>query len=411
MKKIFLIFCIFLISLAKASLLQELDSGLNEYRSGDYNNAAKSFNLYIESNPSDSDGYFWLAKTYQKLNKPLGAKENFKRAYDLIKKEKNILKLDLDESSTLEDYFDMALAYFEAGNYAQADFYADLMLRIDSKSKSAYFIKAQIAKTKGDIASAKEYLTYAILFDNKLINTNLAKSLNITTLPEPKKEVYILNALSDYFKGDIISALNNYKKAYALDKKDVEIINSIVELYIKNNNLILASDFNSCALKLNPNSVNAHLNKAEIMRLQKNKKYEDELIKAYKINPNNKDVLITIANYYLKKGDYRSAKGYYKNLIDIDDKMYEAYFGYIYSLIELGEIEEASACFKKKMSAFKPKNGEKELLLAKICVDAKEYNQALDFLNEALKKEDSLYYRAEIERIKGLKKEQEQTNP
>lgn len=402
MKKIFLIFCASLFLSAQASLFQDINLGINEFYSNDYSTALKSFNAYVASNPNDADGYFWLAKTYQKLNNKLSANENFKKAYEITKKDRNIEKINFDFNSNLEDYFDMALAYFEAGNYIQADFYADLMLRLDSKSKSAYFIKAKIAQTKGDNDKAVEYLTRAILFDNKLLNTNLAKSLNIVSLPKPQKEVYQALALQAYFEGDINTALNNYKQARMLDNKDVEIINNIVDLYLKNNNLTLAKQNALQALKLDNNNFRAHLNQAKIYEITKDKKLENELLKAYKINPNNKEVLIHLANFYLKKEDYLLAKEYFKTLIDIDDNNYEAYFGYIFSLIELGEIEEASICFKKKMNTLRQKNGEAEFLLAKICIDAKEYPQALDFLKDALKKEDSLYYRAEIERVKTL---------
>lgn len=403
LKKIILIFSMLFLS-AQASLLQDISYGIKEFYLEDYSSALKSFISYAASNPNDPDGYFWLAKTYQKLNNEKSAKENFKKAYDLTKKERNIEKINFDASDNIEDYFDMALAYFEARNYSQADFYADLMLRLDSKSKSAYFIKAKIAKIQGDEAKAKEYLNYAILFDNKLLNTNLAKSLDITVLPEPKKEVYCALALESYFLGDLNGAINNYKSALKLDEKDVELINNLCDLYIKSNNLTLAQQYAKSALKLNSNNIRAQINQAKIYEITKNKKYEETLLKAYKINPNNKEVLIKLANFYLKKGDYLNAKEFFKTLIDIDENNYEGYFGYIYTLIELGYIEEASDCFKKKMSTLRQKNGEAEFLLAKICEDAKEYSDAINFLNEALKKEDSLFYRAEIERIKGLMK-------
>ena len=195
----------------------------------------------------------------------------------------------------------------------------------------------------------------AILLDNNLLDTNLAKSLNIYSIPEQKKEIYTYKAYEAYFRGDINTAINNLMFYSAVDDKNVDVLNFLCDLYIKNNNLLLK-----------------------------------------------------LGEYYLKKGNFSEAKKYYKTLITLDDNLYEAYFGYIYSLIELDEIEEASVCFKKKMPLLKQKNGENEFLLAKICINAKEYSDALDFLNEALKKDDNLIFRAEIERVNALIKKQEQ---
>lgn len=411
MKKLFLIIYIlsflflsegFFKNPCSASLLQDINTGINEYRSKDYESAKKSFSNYINSNPNDPDGYFWLAKTYDILKDKQRAKENFKRSYEILSKDRNIAKISFSDDSNIEDYFDMALAYFEAGNLKEADFYADLMLRVEAKSSSAYFVKAKIAQTQGNLEKATEYLNYALIYNNKLLDTNLAKSLNIVKLPPLQKEACNVLALEAYFRGDINLAIEYLKKYVRLDSNDIDSLNMLCDLYIKNNDLDSAQNIINTILKINPNSSLAYLNQAKIYELTKNKKLEEILLRGVKINPNNKDMLLKIANYYLKRADYENSKKYFETLTNIDDNLYEAYFGYIFSLIELGSIEEASECFKKKMIHLKQKNGEAELLLAKICIDALEYKEALEYLKEALKKEDNIYYRAEIERVKEL---------
>ena len=96
----------------------------------------------------------------------------------MIVKKRNIEKVffDLEKIANLEDYFDIAVTYFEAGNYDKSENYADLMLKIDPKSALAYFVKAKTAYTKGDEIKAKEY-------------SGVACAPSAKQLKEPRKRV------------------------------------------------------------------------------------------------------------------------------------------------------------------------------------------------------------------------------
>ena len=131
-----------------ASLLWDLNYGINLYQKGNLKLAKQYLIDYTKSNPNDENGYYWLAKTYSSLKYETNANEYFKKAYELIIKKKNIEKIDFEikDSTSAEDYFDMAAMYFEKGNLKEANTYADLMLKINPKSSSAYFVKAKIAR-------------------------------------------------------------------------------------------------------------------------------------------------------------------------------------------------------------------------------------------------------------------------
>ena len=207
-------FSFFALSQVSASLLWDINIGIDKFRKNDYKNALCFFQEYISSNPNDKNGYYWLAKTYWELKEPTKAKENFKKAYELTFEEKNIEKIDfnIENISTMEDYFDMAAMFFEDKNYSEAETYADMMLQINPKSPSAYFIKAKIALLEDREKEATDYLNQAILLNNKLIKTNLAKSLKITQIPDISQELYGNFALENYFSNDIGAAIKYFRK-------------------------------------------------------------------------------------------------------------------------------------------------------------------------------------------------------
>lgn len=395
-KKIILIFffLFFTINSARASLLWDINYGISEYRKNNFKVARDYFLNYIKSNPNNEEGYYWLAKTYWGLKDDKNANENFKKAHELTIKEKNIEKLEFnyDTSSNLEDYFDMAAAYFETGNLKDAVFYADMMLKINPKSPSAYFIKAKIAQINGENDKAVEYINKAIIFNNKLIKTNLAKSLNVTKLPEMTLEMYEIFALEAYFSPDTTSAIRYCRKYLEINPSNTDMTNMLIDLYIKNNEFSLAQNLIDSALNENGNNIQTILHQAKLYNLKNDERYENTLLNAFKINPNNAQVLLILGNYYLKNEDYDNAKKYFEILVNVNDSLYEGYFGYIYSLIETHEVESAMNLIRKFIS-FNPDSSEGYFLLAKICEKQGNYKDSYDYLTQAIERaKNSQYY-------------------
>ena len=123
-KKLFTIFFFlcFTLNICEASMLWDINYGIEQYRKKNIKIAQDYFIDYIKSNPNDKDGYYWLAKIYFDLKDSKNTNKNFKKAYDLTLKEKNIKKINfnIDTSSNIEDYFDMAAMYFEANNLKES---------------------------------------------------------------------------------------------------------------------------------------------------------------------------------------------------------------------------------------------------------------------------------------------------
>ncbi len=388
---------------AWGSLFYDLNTGVELFYKNKFQESLTYFINYTNSNPSDKDGYFWLAKSYNALNDSKNAKINFKKAYNLASIQKNIEKINIStqDDSTIDDYFDMAVSYFESGNYKEADFYADMMLRLDSKSKSAYYLKARVQKALNNNEKAIEYLNKAVLFDNTFLYTNLAKSLKVTKVPKTTKETYDILALEATYGGNINNAINNYKKFLEFEPKNIEVLNSLADLYIKKQDFNNAQLMVDEALKIEPNNIWTYLNEAKIYEHNNKEKVEQTLLRAHKINPNNKEIILRLGNYYLEQEKFDESKKYFENLITIDDTCYEGYFGYIYSLIELGQINKAQNQVRK-MNHLKQKNGEIDYLLAKICISQGQFISAKDYLEEAIKKEKNENYYLELAKINYL---------
>ena len=130
-----------------ASLFWKIEDGVELYKNKNYKDAYSFFEKYIQNNPNDENGYFWVAKAQINLKKDKNEVEkNRYKFYEITSYKKNIEKIffNFDENINLEDYFDIACAYFEKGKFEEANYYADMILKINPKSSSAYFIKSKI---------------------------------------------------------------------------------------------------------------------------------------------------------------------------------------------------------------------------------------------------------------------------
>ncbi len=399
--KIFLISFIIFCTKANANLLRNIQDGINEIQKNNFNSAKIFFINYTINNPNDENGYWYLGTIYKKLSDKKNSTKYFKKSYEIKAAKQSMEKITFeDENVNIEDYFDMSAMYYETGNLKEANFYADMMLKIDPKSPSAYFIKAKIALVEGNKDEAKKYLSKAIIFNNELLKTNLAKDLQINSIPETTKEIYYMLALEAYYSGQINEAEKNLKE-YLKIEKNAEIYNFLIDCYIKKN------DINSAKIILeeykktfDDNNLKTNLLEAKIYFLENNKEKQiANLLKAYKINPNNLAVLMELGNFYLDKQDYENAKKYFETLINVNDSYYEAYFGYIYALIETGNLQKAIS-LTRKAATINTKSSDNEYLLSKICYKEANFKEALEYINEALKKgENPNYYfeKAKIE--------------
>lgn len=393
-----LLFAIFLCAnSAYAGYLWNIDSGISEFYKGNFNYSRDFFKVYLKSNPNDENGYWWLARSYQKLHDNSNALVNFEKSYHQAYSKQEIEKINFNpkENANIEDYFDMATEYFSNGNYKEADFYADMMLKIDNKSASAYFIKAKVAKALKNDDDAVEYIKQAIIYNNDILKTNLAKSLKIYSVPEATKSVYKFNAQELYYKGEVKEAITNAKKYVEMDAS-VDMINFLINLHLKNNDTTSAKTLIDELKSKNLANIQTYIYESQIAK--DDREIEKALLEAYEINPNNQDVLLNLGNFYLKKQDYKNSLKYFETLNEVNTDLYEGYFGLALSKLKLNQNEDALDLIRK-MNKQNPDSSENLYLLSFLAQNQKSYNEALDYLDEAIKKDKNPNYYIEKAKI------------
>lgn len=395
MKKIALFLFVLSLQTSYASLVWDINEGIDLYNKKNYKDALNYFKSYEKANPNDENGSWWIGKTYSTLEDNKNSSKYFQLAYQKARVEKNIDKVVFghpEQNNNIDDYFDMAAMYYNDGEYKEALNYADMMLKINPNIAGAYFIKAKIANIYGDSDKAKSYLNKAIILNSSILNTNLAKKLQIDKIPELTKEDYLEYAYKAYFEGNLTSTIEYCKKYLDNNSNSVDVALLLIDCYIKNNEINNAKEILKTLLLENKNNISLLIKQAEIEKLENNKNYSDTLLKVYSINPNNKIVLLNLSNYYLQQEDYEASKKYFEKLLSIDDSLYEAYFGYIYSLINLGKSDDAISLIKKATTLNK-NTSEIEFLLAKLCEAQGNYQEALDYMQSALQKEENSLYK------------------
>ena len=88
-----------------------------------------------------------------------------------------------------------------------------------------------------------------------------------------EKNYNFIKGLNEYQKNDKVSALENYKKAYEVDKNNVVLLNEIAYLYVDLGNYEEAENYYKKALQVKPNDENSLKNLLELLYLQ-NKRIE-----------------------------------------------------------------------------------------------------------------------------------------
>ena len=83
-----------------------------------------------------------------------------------------------------------------------------------------------------------------------------------------EKNYNFIKGLNEYQKNDKVSALENYKKAYEIDKNNVVLLNEIAYLYVDLGNYNEAENYYKKALEIRPNDENSLKNLLELLYTQ-----------------------------------------------------------------------------------------------------------------------------------------------
>ena len=111
----------------------------------------------------------------------------------------------------------------------------------------------------------------------------MAVSFFISACVNTKNKSYdFIKGLNEYQKSDKVSALENYKKAYEKDNKNVVLLNEMAYLYLDLGNYDEAKRYYVEALEVSPNNENTLQNLLQLFYEEKNiqelKKYSENIL-------------------------------------------------------------------------------------------------------------------------------------
>ena len=197
-----------------------------------------------------------------------------------------------------------------------------------------------------------------------------------------EKNYNFIKGLNEYQKNDKVSALEDYKKAYELDKNNVVLLNEIAYLYVDLGNYKEAENYYKKSLEIKPNDENSLKNLLELLYTQNKiiemKKYIPMIINrnSFVYNLNNFRVAI------LENEEAEVEKSLLK--ISSNNRFLEEYNESFYiDLASVGGLSDntikySNTIFEKAYKKYSNKNIVK--IYANFLIEIKEYRKAEDIL-------------------------------
>ena len=197
-----------------------------------------------------------------------------------------------------------------------------------------------------------------------------------------EKNYNFIKGLNEYQKNDKVSALEDYKKAYELDKNNVVLLNEIAYLYVDLGNYKEAENYYKKALEIKPNDENSLKNLLELLYTQ------NKIIEMKKYIP----MIINRNSFVYNLNNFRVAILENKKIeieqsllrISSNDRFLEEYNESFYTdLLGIANLSEntikySNAIFEKAYKKYSNKNIVK--IYANFLIEIKEYRKAEDIL-------------------------------
>jgi len=232
---------------------------------------------------------------------------------------------------------------------------------------------------------------------NKKIVIVLGLSILISGCLSANKEknYNFIKGLNEYQKNDKVSALENYKKAYEIDKNNVVLLNEIAYLYVDLGNYEEAENYYKKALEVKPNDENSLKNLLQLLYLQ-NKRTEMEKYIPMIVDRNS--FVYNLNNFRL--GILSNGEGediVEKSLLKIssNDRFLEEYNESFYtdlaSVAGLSDntIKYSNIIFEKAYKKYSNKNKDIVKIYASFLIDIKEkHNPSVIFLGSTINGKD-----------------------
>ena len=199
---------------------------------------------------------------------------------------------------------------------------------------------------------------------------------------QKEKNYNFIKGLNEYQKNDKVSALENYKKAYEMDKNNIVLLNEIAYLYVDLGNYEEAEAYYKKALEIKPNDENSLKNLLQLLYFQ-DKRMEMKKYIPFIIDKNSFTYNLSNFRVAILENDEMEVE---KSLLRIssNDKFLEEYNESFYTELasvaglSKNTIKYSNIIFEK---AYK-KYANKEIvdIYANFLIEIKEYRKAEDIL-------------------------------
>ena len=224
--------------------------------------------------------------------------------------------------------------------------YEKIMKNIDNSGKETKLVNINQKKVEEKQMIVNQNLEN--FKQNTVEEPKFVNDLNQNTVTDEKKALIkkILNrAKLKELSGDLEEALILYKKAWVLDRKNVDILYKLAIINFKLGYFKNSIKYADEILKIKKDFIPAILIKGKAYeKLGMYSKAQAILEEAYFYYPENKDLIETLAKLYEKQGDYLVAKDYYEILSNM---------GYIEGDLGLAKIYEKLGDKKKAYEYYK----------------------------------------------------------
>jgi len=195
---------------------------------------------------------------------------------------------------------------------------------------------------------------------------------------------YLLGNIAE-FKGDVNSAIEEYKKSISYDTDSVYLKKNLISLYILAGNVEAASELASTMAKANP--ADKSMNKLEAELSIYGKKPEEAIPTYEKIlltEPANKEALYNIGILYSQVGSYEKAISCFKKYLQLepDSQEVNVSIGILYQ--KLGFLSEAETYLRRAAELSGNSTGPL-LLLAELYEQKNDFDKAIETYDKLIK--------------------------
>lgn len=410
MKKIIISLFIFFVLTSK-TLAAEITDGIKLLNSNNLNKACEFFKNYTDNKPNDPDGHYWLGLCYKRAGQDEMSAYHLQKSFELSQTIEDIDIIEPVGFKNQDDYLDIALMYLENGDFDKAHTYTDMTLKLNSDNADAYKLRSKIYLTQGDKDNARLAAIRAIQTDNSLLDSDLAREFDITEVPPFDFEYYNSKGSEYYYRGEIENAILCFKKSLDLNFRNPVALNNLAQAYIKAQKFDEAQSALKKAKILSPKYAQTYINLAQIAKLKslednisefsrnKYKKEQEKYLKqALNANPNDKRTYLELGNCELENKKWDKAIKYFDTALVYDDEYFEAYLGLAVAYIESGNLQKGLLALRNA-GALNSKSDEISFYLAKMCILDNRFDEAKEYLEDAVSKADNAEYYLELGKI------------